>query len=82
MEAKVLGGLAEERDKNTNFFHKIANARHIRILIGRIRINGEWVIENSNIPTKIVHYSKLLLSKLVGGVETEYKWPTSQFVKQ
>lgn len=45
----------KERDKNIIFFHKIVNARHRRYLIRRIRINGEWVTEELEIPTKIVN---------------------------
>nr|CAN71208.1 hypothetical protein VITISV_030633 [Vitis vinifera] len=37
-----------------------------RNFIGRIKINGEWVTEKSEIATKIVHYFKLLLLELVG----------------
>ncbi|RVW35445.1 hypothetical protein CK203_097234 [Vitis vinifera] len=39
---------------------------HNRNFIGRIKINGEWVTEKSEIATKIVHYFKLLLLELVG----------------
>ncbi|RVX23456.1 Mechanosensitive ion channel protein 2, chloroplastic [Vitis vinifera] len=56
LKAKVLGIWLKEGDKNMNFFHKTANARCKRILIGKIKINGEWVTEESEIPTKIVHY--------------------------
>ncbi|KAL6339208.1 hypothetical protein AAG906_024359 [Vitis piasezkii] len=62
LKAKVLGIWLKEGDKNMKFFHKTANARCKRILIGKIKINGEWVTEESEIPTKIVHYFKLLLS--------------------
>ena len=56
----------KEGDKNTKKFYKTSNARRRRNLIGRIKINGEWVMEELKIPTKTVHHFKLLLSEPVG----------------
>ncbi|RVW94429.1 hypothetical protein CK203_035699 [Vitis vinifera] len=56
----------KEGDKNTRFFHKIANARVQQEFHWKIRINGELVIKEPKIAIKIVHYFKLLLSEPMG----------------
>ena len=35
----------KEGDRNTRFFHKMANAHRRKNQIGRIRINGVWFTE-------------------------------------
>ena len=52
----------KECDKNTKFFHKMANAHCKRNLIGRIKVNGEWVTEEPQISEKIVNNCQLLLA--------------------
>lgn len=67
LETKILGGMAKGRGAKTQFFfHKMVNARHRRNVIGRIKINGEWVMEETEVSTKTVNYFKLLLLKSVG----------------
>ncbi|RVW68838.1 hypothetical protein CK203_061577 [Vitis vinifera] len=44
--------LKEGGKKHNFFFHKMVNARHRRNVIGRIKINGEWVMEETEVSTK------------------------------
>ena len=44
----------------------MTNARRRRNFIGRIKVNGEWVTEESQISEKIVNYFQLLLADSSG----------------
>ncbi|RVW95287.1 Transposon TX1 uncharacterized 149 kDa protein [Vitis vinifera] len=52
----------KEGDRNTGYFHKMANAHRRRNNVDRIKINGAWCIEENEIRKGIVNAFKLLLS--------------------
>ena len=56
----------KEGDRNTRFFHKMANSHRRRNAINKIKINGSWLIEDNVIQKGIVDVSKCLLSELGG----------------
>lgn len=41
--------LLKEGDKNTNFFHKMTTAHKRRNALVKIKLNGTWVLEESEI---------------------------------
>ena len=52
----------KERDRNTRFFHKMANA-HSRINhMSRLKINGDWFIEGAELEDQVVRDFQGLLS--------------------
>ena len=54
----------KEGDRNTGFFHKMANSHKRRNTIERIWIGGEWLEEKGEVRTGIVNAFKGLLSDL------------------
>ena len=52
----------KEGDRNTGFFHKMANAHKRRNNVDRIKINGEWLTEENDIREGIANAFKTLLS--------------------
>ena len=56
----------KEGDRNTRFFHKMANSHRRVNAINKIKINGSWLIEDNVIQKGIVDMSKGLLSELGG----------------
>ncbi|KAJ9685117.1 hypothetical protein PVL29_017229 [Vitis rotundifolia] len=52
----------KEGDRNTDFFHKMANAHRRRNNVDRIRINGVWHSEEKGISEGIVNAFRSLLS--------------------
>ncbi|KAJ9682618.1 hypothetical protein PVL29_018523 [Vitis rotundifolia] len=52
----------EEGDRNTGFFHKMANAHRRRNNVDRIKINGAWLTEENGIREGIANAFRLLLS--------------------
>ncbi|KAL6320158.1 hypothetical protein AAG906_004667 [Vitis piasezkii] len=52
----------KEGDRNTNFFHRMANAHRRRNNMERIRINGVWKSEENGMSEGIVNAFKTLLS--------------------
>ncbi|RVW54301.1 Transposon TX1 uncharacterized 149 kDa protein [Vitis vinifera] len=52
----------KEGDRNTGYFHKMANAHRRRNNVERIKINGAWCIEENEIREGIGNAFKVLLS--------------------
>ncbi|RVW31827.1 putative ribonuclease H protein [Vitis vinifera] len=52
----------KEGDRNTGFFHKMANAHRRRNNVDRIKINGVWLTEENDIREGIANAFKTLLS--------------------
>ena len=52
----------KEGDRNTSFFHKMANAHKRRNNVDKIRINGVWLTEENGIKEGIVNAFRSLLS--------------------
>ena len=53
----------KEGDRNTGFFHKMANSHRRRNAINKIKINGSWLTENNAIQKGIVDEFKGQLSE-------------------
>ena len=53
-------------DRNTTFFHKMANVRKRKSSMAQVKINGVWLTEENEIKEGVVNEFKLLLS-VVGG---------------
>ena len=53
----------KEGDRNTSFFHKMANSHKNRNTINKIRINGNWLTKDNAIQKGVVDFFKTLLSK-------------------
>ena len=56
----------KEGDRNTSFFHKMANSHRRRSFMGKIKIEGRWVEEESEIRKGIVEAFQSLLTYLGG----------------
>ena len=54
LETKIKGEFAQRRDKNTRYFHRMANSHKRRNHINKLRINGEWATEESVLRTDII----------------------------
>ncbi|KAJ9682243.1 hypothetical protein PVL29_018228 [Vitis rotundifolia] len=52
----------KDGDRNTGFFHKMANAHKRRNNVDRIKINGAWLTEENGIREGIANAFRLLLS--------------------
>ena len=52
----------KERDRNTRYFHRMANSDMRRNQIRRLRINGVWATEDSDLKSNIVNAFKSLRS--------------------
>ena len=52
----------KEGDKNTKFFHKMANAHKRRNHLKRIRINGEWFNDENDLRNEVLKAFQGLLS--------------------
>lgn len=50
-----------ERDRITNFFHKMANAYRRKIFQAKIKINGAWLSQENDIKEGIVRAFQILL---------------------
>ena len=55
-----------EGDRNTSFFHKMANAQRRRNLLSRVKINGSWLTKENEVRNEMVNEFKLLLSTVEG----------------
>ena len=53
----------KEGDRNTNFFHKMANTHRRRNFLSKVKINGAWLIEEADIKAGIVQAFQALLSE-------------------
>ena len=54
----------KEGDRNTGFFHRMANAHKRRNNVDRIRINGVWLSEENEIKEGLVDVFRSLLPNL------------------
>lgn len=52
----------KEGDRNTSFFHKMANVHRRRNQLAKITINGSWATEEREIKEGVVQAFQVLLS--------------------
>ncbi|RVW28984.1 DNA-repair protein XRCC1 [Vitis vinifera] len=52
----------KEGDKNTGFFHKMANSNKMRNCLKKIKVNGTWLLEDHDIQRGVVRAFQDLLS--------------------
>ena len=52
----------KEGDKNTGFFHKMANSNKMRNCLKKIKVNGTWLSEDHDIQRGVVRAFQDLLS--------------------
>ncbi|RVW84768.1 hypothetical protein CK203_046685 [Vitis vinifera] len=57
----------KEGDRNTGFFHRMASAHRRNNCMERVKINGEWFLEEQEIREGIANAFKELLSEDMGG---------------
>ena len=60
----------KEGDRNTSFFHRMASAHRRNNSLERIKINGEWLLEEQEIREGIANAFQNLLSEVWGGRRT------------
>ena len=53
----------KEGDKNTRFFHKMANARARRNLLSKVKINGVTLTDKEEIKARVCRAYQTLLTK-------------------
>ena len=53
----------KEGDKNTGFFHKMANANRMRNCLKKIKVNSTWLTEDQDIQKGVVRAFQNLLSE-------------------
>ena len=56
----------KEGDKNTGFFHRIANAHRRNNSLDKIKINGGWLADEQEVREGIVNAFQQLLSEELG----------------
>ena len=56
----------KEGDKNTGFFHKMANSNRKRNCLKKIKVNGTWLSKDHDIQRGVVRAYQNLLSDLGG----------------
>ncbi|KAJ9693798.1 hypothetical protein PVL29_009659 [Vitis rotundifolia] len=52
-----------EGDRNTGFFHRMASAHRRNNTMGRIKVNGEWLIEEQEVREGVVNSFQQVLSE-------------------
>ncbi|RVW15175.1 LINE-1 reverse transcriptase-like [Vitis vinifera] len=52
-----------EGDRNTGFFHRMASAHRRNNAMGRIKVNGEWLVEKQEVKEGIVNSFQQLLTE-------------------
>ena len=60
----------KEGDRNTGFFHRMASAHRRNNSLERIKINGDWLLEEQEIREGIANAFQNLLSEVWGGRRT------------
>ena len=55
-----------EGDRNTKFFHKMANAHRRGNMLSRIKINGVWLTKENEVKEGVVNEFKAMLSSAGG----------------
>ncbi|RVW26085.1 LINE-1 reverse transcriptase-like [Vitis vinifera] len=53
----------KEGDRNTGFFHRMASAHRRNNAMGRIKVNGEWLVEEQEVREGVVNSFQQMLSK-------------------
>ncbi|RVX10545.1 hypothetical protein CK203_016933 [Vitis vinifera] len=66
LETALEGNMAEGGDRNTGFFHRMASAHRRNNSLERIKINGEWLLEEQEIREGIANAFQNLLSEDTG----------------
>ena len=52
-----------EGDRNTSFFHRMASAHRRNNALDRIKVNGEWLLEEQKVREEIVNSFQQMLSE-------------------
>ncbi|RVW24274.1 putative WD repeat-containing protein C2A9.03 [Vitis vinifera] len=52
-----------EGDRNTGFFHRMASAHRRNNVMGKIKVNGEWLVEEQEVREGVVNSFQQLLSE-------------------
>ena len=52
LEAKIKRSVLREGDRNTGFFHKMANSHIRKNCLSKIKVNGTWLTEEQEIKGK------------------------------
>ena len=52
-----------EGDRNTGFFHRMASAHRRNNAMGRIKVNGEWLVEEQEVRERVVNSFQQMLSE-------------------
>ncbi|RVW52812.1 LINE-1 reverse transcriptase-like [Vitis vinifera] len=52
-----------EGDRNTGFFHRMASAHRRNNVMGRIKVNGEWLVEEQEVREGVVNSFQQMLSE-------------------
>ena len=55
--------LLRERDRNTGYFHRMANAHRRRHTMDRIKVSGVWLSDEQEVRTRIVDAFQQLLTE-------------------
>ncbi|RVX17546.1 LINE-1 retrotransposable element ORF2 protein [Vitis vinifera] len=66
LETAFKGDLVEGRDRNTGFFHRMASAHRRNNAMDRIKVNGEWLVEEQEVREGVVNSFQQLLSEDMG----------------
>ena len=66
METAFKGDLVEGRDRNTGFFHRMASAHRRNNAMDRIKVNGEWLVEEQEVREGVVNSFQQMLSEDMG----------------
>ena len=62
----------KEGDKNTDFFHRMANNKRSKLT--KLKINGSWIVKEREIQGAVVSVFQHLLSALVARVQVWMGW--------
>ena len=52
-----------EGDRNTGFFHRMASAHKRNNALDRIKVNGEWIVEEQEVREEVVNSFQQMLSE-------------------
>ena len=63
MGGRNLGSFGGKRDRNTGFFHRMANAHLRKNALVKIKINGDWLFGKQEIRERVANAFKSLLNE-------------------
>ncbi|RVW86986.1 hypothetical protein CK203_043511 [Vitis vinifera] len=66
LETALKGDLVKDGDRNTGFFHRMASAHRRNNAMDRIKVNGEWLVEEQEVREGVVNSFQQLLSEDMG----------------